>query len=209
MFKKLSSATALSYSALALVFAFSQTVFADDVFVGIGIVVQSEKKSIQIVDVFENSPASRANVIPGEWITSVDGKETAGKKLKEVVSWLRGDEGTQVTLTLQSEDRQSSRDLQLTREKIIVKCFMEGNVNLTFYSSGNNNGSLSGWINGESVYWQVGSGYIHASYAGQYFNLNLDSDMNNNLRVYGWINGTYVDWQGYNNQIYANQSCIR
>lgn len=199
----------LSFSALALSLAFSNTVRADDVFVGIGIVVQSEKKSIQIVDVYENSPASRAGIVAGEWITAVDGKETEGKKLKEVVSWLRGDEGTQVTLTLQTEDRQTSRDLQLTREKIVVKCFMEGNVNLNFYSSGNNSGQLSGWIDGESIYWNVSNGFINANYAGQYFNLNFDSDMNQNIHVSGWINGTYVDWRGYNNQIYATQSCIR
>jgi hypothetical protein len=199
----------LSFSALAFALAFSNTVQADEVFVGIGIVVQSEKKSIQIVDVYENSPASRAGVTPGEWITAVDGKETKGKKLKEVVTWLRGDEGTQVLLTLQTEDRQTSRDLQLTREKIIVKCFMQGQVNLNFYDSGNNNGSLNGWIDGESVYWQVSNGYINAHYGGQYFNLNFDSDMNQNIHVSGWINGTYVDWRGYNNQINASQSCIR
>ena len=194
---------------LALIFSFSSTVFADFEFVGLGVVIQSEKKSIQIVDVFENSPASRADIAVGEWITAVDGKETYGKKLKDVTKWLRGDEGTEVLLTIQSGDRKSSRDIQLKREKILVKCFMDGQVNLNYYGYANGSGTLSGNVGDQSVNWQVSNGNVNAGYKGQFFNLNFAEDTNNNIRVAGWIGGTYVDWSGFNNHIYTQQSCIR
>lgn len=207
MFIKLLSAIAVS-----TVFGFSCLAHAlpDESFIGVGIVVEEKDKSIQIVDVLENSPASRNGIMPNEWLTAVDGNQTEGKKLKEVVSWIKGDEGSKVTLYVSNEYRAPSRAVELTREKIVVKCFLSGPVNLTFYSTGDNSGTLSGWIGDESVNWNVSFGQISGYFNGEYISrLDFATNRSADLQINGWIHSTYVNWYGYNNQIYTSQSCIR
>src|SRR5262245_2010293 len=134
---------------LSTLMLFANLAKADGSFVGLGVVLQEENKSILIVDVYENSPALRAGIIPGEWITAVDGKSTDNKKLKEVTTWLKGDEGTKVTLTIKDAKREKDRDVVVTRELVTYKCFIEGQVNINFYSYGQpSTGTLSGSIGG-------------------------------------------------------------
>jgi len=195
--------------ALAVVTVLSSRAFAgDESFVGIGVVIQEEEKSIQIVDVIENSPAARAGVVAGEWLTAVDGKPTQDKKLKEVIKWLKGDLGTKVIVTVQTTQRDSSRDIELTREVVVVKCYMQGQVNLHFYGN-DHTGSIGGFIDNQTVNWNVSSGYVRGVYNGRAISLNLENDMNGNIQLTGWIFGSYINWRGYNNQISAFQSCIR
>ena len=90
-------------------------------FVGVGITVNYEREEgLLIVSVTEDGPASQGGLLPGEIITAVDGQSAAGEERWNAVSLIQGEEGTQVTLTVQGEDGQS-REVPLTRARIASK----------------------------------------------------------------------------------------
>jgi len=72
----------------------------DTVLVGIGVVSQGHEQGLLITDVLGDSPAEEAGLQPGDLIVAVDGKSAAGQSQETVSSWLRGEEGTQVLVTV-------------------------------------------------------------------------------------------------------------
>ena len=69
-------------------------------FSGIGATMSMNVDSgeITIVNVYKDSPADRAGIREGDVLYQVDDKETAGVDLDTVVSWIKGEKGTDVTL---------------------------------------------------------------------------------------------------------------
>lgn len=55
---------------------------------------------ITIVNVYDGSPADMAGVQEGDILYAVDGKDVAGQELDTVASWMKGEKGTKVTLTV-------------------------------------------------------------------------------------------------------------
>lgn len=87
-------------------------------FVGVGAVLdQRDDGSVYIVRVLRDSPAERAGVQAGDAIVTVDGESLAGLTIDEVVSRVRGPEGTEVTLVLRAPDG-AERTLVITRAKL-------------------------------------------------------------------------------------------
>ncbi len=200
-----------SILSLAAILAFTGYVHADESFVGLGFVIQSEKKNIQITEILEDSPASRANIVAGQWITAVDGQSTDGKSLKEASEMLRGEIGTKVTLSLKDNlSDTSARDVELVRDLIVIKCFMEGNINLRFQPNGSpNSGTLNGNIGNEFVYTSTYNGLLNFFFKQKYLNLTVDNDLSGNIHITGWVNGSFIDWRGFNNNISSYQACVR
>lgn len=69
-------------------------------FSGIGATMSMSVDSgeITIVNVYKDSPADKAGLQEGDILYQVDDKETAGEDLDTVVSWIKGEQGTDVTL---------------------------------------------------------------------------------------------------------------
>lgn len=69
-------------------------------FSGIGATMSMSVDSgeITIVNVYKDSPADKAGLQEGDILYQVDDKETAGEDLDTVVSWIKGGQGTDVTL---------------------------------------------------------------------------------------------------------------
>ena len=86
-------------------------------FVGVGAVLDQRDEGIFIVRVLRDSPAERAGLRAGDEIVGVDGEPLAGLTIDQVVSRVRGPEGTDVTLELRSPNG-SSRELTITRAKL-------------------------------------------------------------------------------------------
>jgi len=86
-------------------------------FVGVGAVLDQRDEGIFIVRVLRDSPAERAGLRAGDEIVGVDGEPLAGLTIDQVVSRVRGPEGTDVTLDLRSPNG-SSRELTITRAKL-------------------------------------------------------------------------------------------
>lgn len=93
----------------------------DGEFVGIGVSVRDEKRlerGLRVLAVYEKSPAKRAGMRPGDLITQVDGRPTRGESTEAVTSRIRGPEGTDVSLTVRSGDRERTRSVR--RERVAV-----------------------------------------------------------------------------------------
>lgn len=87
-------------------------------FAGIGAVLSQEGADLVVQSVLQGAPAQRAGVRAGDRILAVDGKETTGKTVSEVVSEVRGPEGTAVTLTLGRDGEPQPIVITITRATI-------------------------------------------------------------------------------------------
>ncbi|MDF2845637.1 MAG: hypothetical protein K0R00_4063 [Herbinix sp.] len=92
------------------------------IYCGIGATVSQDVKTgiITIVKPFKNSPAIKAGLLPGDIIIKVDEEEVTGKDLSEVVSHMKGIEGTTVDLSIGREGEKEPLKFTITRQEIEV-----------------------------------------------------------------------------------------
>ncbi len=90
-------------------------------FEGIGAEVQSKDDHVVIVAPLDNSPAQRAGLHAGDVILKVNGKDTTGLPLEQVVSQILGPAGTSVTLTIQDPKANKTFDITLVRARIVMQ----------------------------------------------------------------------------------------
>ncbi len=89
-------------------------------FVGVGARLTSDPMGAKAVSVFEDGPAMRAGLKPGDVITGVDGKSVVGWPTDDIVKLIRGEEGTSVVLTVLRTKEAESLDLSMIRRPIVV-----------------------------------------------------------------------------------------
>ena len=89
-------------------------------FGGLGIEVTQENGFVKVVSPIEGTPADRAGVQPGDFITAVDGESVIGLTLNEAVDLMRGPVGSDITLTITREGTPDPFDVKLTRETITI-----------------------------------------------------------------------------------------
>jgi len=91
-------------------------------FGGVGIKVGLDRATgyLQVETPIEDTPAFAADVLPGDQIREVDGKSVKGQSLSEVVRRIKGEPGTQVTLTMARKGRDPFK-ITLTRKIITLK----------------------------------------------------------------------------------------
>lgn len=90
-------------------------------FVGVGVVVESVYKSIVIAEVFDNSPAARAGLEPGDLLLKVNGESVFGMSVQKIASLVRGPAGTPVVLEIRAARLQKPRSISIVREKVVVE----------------------------------------------------------------------------------------
>jgi carboxyl-terminal processing protease len=88
-------------------------------FGGIGIVITMRDNKLTIVSPIKNTPGERAGLRAGDIITAIDGQETAEMSQMKAVDMMRGEEGTDVTLTIDRGDEEPF-DVEITRADIEV-----------------------------------------------------------------------------------------
>jgi carboxyl-terminal processing protease len=107
---------------------------------GLGIEVTSEDRLIKVVSPMDDTPASRAGIEGGDYITHIDGQPILGLSLNEAVDRMRGAVGTTIEIRIAREDAEP-RDITLVREKITVKpvtARLEGDVGVVRIATFNN-----------------------------------------------------------------------
>lgn len=82
---------------------------------GLGISVQMEDDAVKVVSPFKGSPADKAGIKAGDFITHIDGKLIFGLELDEAVKQMRGPAGTTVRLTIFRAGRDEPFDAVVTR----------------------------------------------------------------------------------------------
>ena len=88
------------------------------VYYGIGASVNQDVKTgiITIVKPFKDGPAYKAGLLPGDIIARVDGEEVTGLDLFEVVSRIKGPEGTSVKISVIRDGE--TLEVKITRGKV-------------------------------------------------------------------------------------------
>ncbi len=87
-------------------------------FGGLGIEVTQEGGYIKVISPIDETPAARAGIRPGDFITHLNGTSVQGLTLQEAVDQMRGQRGTQIRLTIRRQGAERPIELTLTRDVI-------------------------------------------------------------------------------------------
>ena len=88
---------------------------------GLGLTVSMEDGAVKVIAPQEDTPAARAGIKAGDYITHIDGKLIFGQSLDEAIGQMRGKPGTPIALTLVRPGRDKPVDVSMNREVIIQK----------------------------------------------------------------------------------------
>ena len=100
-------------------------------FGGLGIEVTMENGWIKVVSPIDDTPAFRAGMQPGDFITHLDGEQVQGLTLNEAVDRMRGAPNTDIKLTIRRVGTAEPFDVKLTRAVIkiqTVRSHADGNI---------------------------------------------------------------------------------
>lgn len=82
---------------------------------GLGLSVVEDDGAVKIISPFRGSPADKAGLKAGDYITHLDGKFIVGQSLDEAVAQMRGPEGSSIQLTIFRPGRDEPFDVSVTR----------------------------------------------------------------------------------------------
>ena len=88
---------------------------------GIGLEVTGEDGAVKVITPMDDTPAQKAGIQTGDYITAIDGTSILGMRLNDAVSKMKGDPNTKLTLTIVRTGKDDPFDVVLTREVITVK----------------------------------------------------------------------------------------
>ncbi len=86
---------------------------------GIGVELVIQKKRVKVVFVMENGAADKTGVVAGDIITSINQNDLRGRDLQSAINGLRGEAGTEVTITVEHKNGEVS-ELKLVRDFVKV-----------------------------------------------------------------------------------------
>ncbi|MBC8003522.1 MAG: S41 family peptidase [Opitutaceae bacterium] len=129
-------------------------------FGGVGIVINLNKdKQLTVVSPMEDSPAFRAGIMAGDRIVKIEGRSTERFTTEDAVKRLRGQSGTEVTVTTLRPSTGETRDVKLKRSEIKVPTVKDLN-NKQEFPLGEN-----------------GIGYIHLTQFGEQTSADLEKGL--------------------------------
>jgi carboxyl-terminal processing protease len=86
---------------------------------GLGLEVTSEDGAVKVVSPMDDTPAARAGLQPGDYITAIDQKSVLGLPLSEAVKKMRGQIGQPIELTVARAGKDPF-EVKLVRESIHI-----------------------------------------------------------------------------------------
>ncbi len=90
-------------------------------FGGLGIEVTMEDELVKVVSPIDDTPAARAGVLAGDFISEIDGEPVRGLSLSDAVDKMRGPVNTAIELTILRDGADAPIKLKVTRDIISVK----------------------------------------------------------------------------------------
>ena len=93
----------------------------DSEFGGIGVQIKIENRQLTIISPIADSPASKANLSAGDWITHIDGNATEDLTLVQAVELIKGKLGTTIELTIRHQGGESPETVKLIREVVRIR----------------------------------------------------------------------------------------
>ncbi len=90
---------------------------------GIGVLISQDVKTglISLVKIFPGSPAEEAGMLAEDVISKVAGEEVSGRDLNEVVSHIKGEEGSTVEIEIYRPSTEEYITMEVERRKIEVQ----------------------------------------------------------------------------------------
>lgn len=96
-------------------------ILTDGNYGGLGLSVTMQDGAVKVIAPQEDTPAWRAGIKAGDFITHIDGQLIFGETLDEAISAMRGKPGTPIKLTLVRPGRDKPIEVSLIRETIVQK----------------------------------------------------------------------------------------
>ncbi|HEV7158294.1 MAG TPA: S41 family peptidase [Caulobacteraceae bacterium] len=87
---------------------------------GLGLEITSEDGVVKVISPIDGTPAAKAGIKPGDFITAVNGQTVLGLSVTDAVKQMRGKIGETVTLTI-AREKTDPFDVKLVREVIQPK----------------------------------------------------------------------------------------
>ncbi len=87
-------------------------------FGGLGIEITMENGVVKIISPIDDTPAAKAGIKAGDYITDIEGETVIGLTLNDVVNKLRGKIGTKVTITIR---RANEKPFEVTLKRDEIK----------------------------------------------------------------------------------------
>ena len=85
-------------------------------FGGLGIEITTDKGFIKIISPIDDTPADKAGIQAGDYITHLNGESVVDMNLKEAIDIMRGEVGTSITITIRGAEEPF--DVELVRDTI-------------------------------------------------------------------------------------------
>jgi carboxyl-terminal processing protease len=91
-------------------------------FGGLGIeVTMDDNGFVKVITPIDDTPAQRAGLEPGDYVTHLDGKQILGLTLSEAVDKMRGPIDSGIILTIQRPGAEAPFDVEIIRAVIIIR----------------------------------------------------------------------------------------
>lgn len=106
---------------------------------GAGMIISKRADVIYVVSTERDGAAAEAGIRPGDYLVAIDGSGVDDKSILEMESFLRGEPGSKVKLTVFRSSRTKPLEIELTRKAdarvAVVSKILDGNVGLLDVSS--------------------------------------------------------------------------
>ena len=88
---------------------------------GLGMEVTMENEVVKVITPMDDTPADRAGIKAGDFLTAIDGESILGLSLGEAVDKMRGEAGKPITVTVVREGEDEPLEITMVREVITQK----------------------------------------------------------------------------------------
>lgn len=90
-------------------------------FGGLGIEVTMENGFVKVVSPIDETPAAKAGIMAGDYVTHLDDEPVLGLSLSEAVDKMRGKVGTPIMLTIVREGADDAQEIEIIRDIIKIE----------------------------------------------------------------------------------------
>ncbi|MCH8169368.1 MAG: S41 family peptidase [Proteobacteria bacterium] len=90
-------------------------------FGGLGIEVTMENGFVKVITPIDDTPAAKAGLEPGDFITHIDGESVLGLTLSDAVDKMRGPIGAEIVITISREGAEEAFDVTIVRATIKIR----------------------------------------------------------------------------------------